>query len=277
MLKKIMLFTSLFILILTPTSFANDDLNKNAQSFIERHDKQSVQKEKVKNAFITNINNQPYFFPKDLNIVSLGDSLTEGVGDESKNSGYVGRIEDNLDNEIEIDNFGISGYRSDQLLKLIEKPDVQLSLLEADIVLMTIGANDMMKIFKRDLTNLEVEPFFDELIEFEKRLTDIFTNIHSVNPQTKIYLIGFYDPFTEFFPEVEELTYISSSWNAGTAMITNQFDYTYYIPTNQLFEGNVAAYLAEDQFHPNKKGYTEITAEVIEHITKEVDDAYDTK
>lgn len=277
LLKKITFYTSLFILILTPTVFANEDINENAKTLIEHHDKQSVQKEKINNAFITKINNHFYFFPEDLNIVTLGDSLTKGVGDESKNSGYVGLIEDNLDNQIKIDNFGVSGYRSDQLLKLIDEPDVKASLTDADLVLMTIGANDMMKIFKKDLTNLKIEPFFEGLIEFEERLTKIFTNIHAVNPKTKIYLIGFYDPFSEYFPDVEELTDISSSWNAGSAMITNEFDYTYYIPTNQLFEDNVAAYLAEDKFHPNKKGYTKITAEVIEHIKTEVDDAYETK
>src|SRR5699024_11477095 len=82
--------------------------------------------------------------------------------DETDNSGYVGLIEDNLENEIDIDNFGISGYRSDQLLKLIKEPDTQNSLKEADLVLMTIGANDMMKVFKRDFSHLKVEPFFNE-------------------------------------------------------------------------------------------------------------------
>lgn len=256
---------------------ANEDFKKNAKVLIEHHHKQSAQKEKIKNALITKINKRFYFFPDDLNIVTLGDSLTQGVGDESKNSGYVGRIEDSLDNQIIIDNFGISGYRSDQLLKLINEPDVEASLAEANLVLMTIGANDMMKVFKRDLNNLKTEPFLEELTMFEERLTEIFTTIHKINPQTKIYLIGFYDPFTEYFPEVEELTRISSSWNTGSAMVTNEFDYTYYIPTNELFEGNVNAYLAEDNFHPNKKGYTKITQEVIEHIKIGVDDAYETK
>src|SRR5699024_2050667 len=106
---------------------------------------------------------------------TLGDSLTKGVGDETDNSGYVGLIEDNLENEIDIDNFGISGYRSDQLLKLIKEPDTQNSLKEADIVLITIGANDMMTVFYRDFMNLKFEPIFNEINDFKKRLTDIFT------------------------------------------------------------------------------------------------------
>src|SRR5690554_1762117 len=37
------------------------------------------------------------FFTRDLHIVTLGDSLTEGVGDELNEGGYVGIIEENLD------------------------------------------------------------------------------------------------------------------------------------------------------------------------------------
>src|SRR5690625_3144837 len=113
MFKKIIIFTSLFIFILLPTSFANKSVSENAETFIERYDKQSVQQEKINNALITNINKRPYFFPQNLKITTLGDSLTKGVGDETDNSGYVGLIEDNLENEIDIDNFGISGYRSE--------------------------------------------------------------------------------------------------------------------------------------------------------------------
>src|SRR5690625_7068371 len=103
-------------------------------------------------------------------MTTLGDSLTKGVGDETDNSGYVGLIEDNLENEIDIDNFRISGYRSDHLLKLIKEPDTQNSLKEADLVLMTIDANDMMNVFKRDFSYLKYQPFFYELHDFKIRL-----------------------------------------------------------------------------------------------------------
>jgi len=277
MFKKIIIFTSLFIFILLHTSFANKSLSENAEMFIERYDKQSVQQEKINNTLITNIDKRPYFFPQNLKITALGDSLTKGVGDETDNSGYVGLIEDNLENEIDIDNFGISGYRSDQLLKLIKEPDTQNSLKEADLVLMTIGANDMMKVFKRDFSHLKVEPFFNELNDFKKRLTNIFKEIHAINSDAKIYLIGFYDPFSEYFPEIEELSYISSSWSTETNKVTDQFEYAYYIYTNPLFKGDVANYLSDDNFHPNNKGYTKIANEALRHISKEVDDFYDTK
>src|SRR5699024_11262877 len=75
--------------------------------------------------------------------------------------------------------------------------------------------------------------------------------------------IGFYDPFSEYFPEIEELSYISSSWSTETNKVTDQFDYAYYIYTNPLFKGDVANYLSDDNFHPNNKGYTKIANETL--------------
>ena len=274
MLKKMFILITLFTFIILTNIDAED---KTTQSFLEQHKNQSNQINYTKNSFITEINSHIYFFPKDLNIVTLGDSLTQGVGDESHNSGYVGMIEDNLDGQVKIDNFGISGYRSDQLYKLIDEPDVEASLTNADVVLMTIGANDIMKVFRNNFTHLKIEPFVDELDAFEGRLKKIFTKINQINPQTKIYLIGFYDPFSEYFPEVKELTDITSTWNERSAEITKEFDYTYYIPTKQLFEKDVGNYLAEDKFHPNNKGYTKIATEIVEHIKSGVGDAYETE
>src|SRR5699024_1853866 len=112
MFKKIIIFTSLFIFILLPKSFANNSVSENGDMCIERYDKQLMKEEKINNTIIININKSAYFFPRNIKITTLGDSLTKGVDDETENSGYVGLIEDSLENEIDIDNFGISGYRS---------------------------------------------------------------------------------------------------------------------------------------------------------------------
>src|SRR5699024_1479394 len=105
MFKKIIIFTSLFIFTLLSTSFANKSVSENAETFIERYDKQSVQQEKIYNALITYINKRTYFFPQNFTITTIGDSLTKVVGDVTDNSCYVVLIEHNLQNEIDIDNF----------------------------------------------------------------------------------------------------------------------------------------------------------------------------
>ncbi|UZM97588.1 hypothetical protein OL548_20980 [Lysinibacillus sp. MHQ-1] len=63
---------------------------------------------------------------KQLHYLALGDSLTDGVGDEYSQDGYVGRLADSLltwpsISEVDVDNRGKRGRRSDQLLKLVKK------------------------------------------------------------------------------------------------------------------------------------------------------------
>lgn len=63
---------------------------------------------------------------KQLQYLALGDSLTAGVGDEYSKDGFVGRLADSLVawpsiSDVEVDNRGKRGRRSDQLLKLVEK------------------------------------------------------------------------------------------------------------------------------------------------------------
>src|SRR5699024_2878806 len=68
-----------------------------------------------------------FFFAQDVKVVALGDSLTKGSGDETKNGGYIGVLDDTLNAEqqqVEFQNFAISGSRSGQLLNRLEEEEV---------------------------------------------------------------------------------------------------------------------------------------------------------
>ncbi len=68
-----------------------------------------------------------FFFTRDLQIVTLGDSLTEGVGDETNKGGYVGILEHNLNHDkyvVEIQNFAKRGSRSTHLINRLKEEEV---------------------------------------------------------------------------------------------------------------------------------------------------------
>src|SRR5699024_4266994 len=98
------------------------------------------------------------FFHQELSIISIGDSLTEGVGDDEKDGGYTGVLEKSINkNEqlVTIENFGKRGNRTDQLMKRLEEEEEVIRGVEnADIILITIGANDVMKVFKDNFADL---------------------------------------------------------------------------------------------------------------------------
>lgn len=208
-------------------------------------------------------------FKKDQKIVAIGDSLTQGVGDETESGGYVGILNHTFEDHnmnIKIENFGKKGNRSDQLLKRLENEKISSSVKEADIVLITIGANDIMNVVKNNFTNLTIEPFQEERIEYMERLRTIFTKIMELNPDAQIYLIGFYNPFERYFSDIEQLGMIMENWNEAGKTVTEEFDQVYFIPTEDLFKNSQIELLAEDYFHPNTSGYKLMAERVLDYL-----------
>ncbi|NYE07338.1 lysophospholipase L1-like esterase [Bacillus niacini] len=209
------------------------------------------------------------FFKNDQKIVAIGDSLTEGVGDETKSGGYVGILNHTFEGNnlnISVENFGKKGNRTDQLLKRLEKEDVASTIKEADVVLITIGANDIMNVLKTNFMNVTMEPFQEERVKYIERLEAIFSKINELNPDTQIYLIGFYNPFERHFGEIKELGMIIDSWNEAGKSLAEKYDHVRYIPTKDLFSNTNLDLLAEDEFHPNTTGYKLMAQRVLEYL-----------
>ncbi|KGM45109.1 hypothetical protein NP83_07780 [Neobacillus niacini] len=209
------------------------------------------------------------FLKKDQQIVAIGDSLTEGIGDETENGGYVGILnntfEDNKLN-ITVQNFGKKGNRTDQLLKRLENEDIASAIKEADMVLITIGANDIMSVFKSNFMNVTMEPFQAERVKYMERLKAIFNKINELNPDTQIYLIGFYNPFERHFGEIKELGMIVENWNEAGKSVSEEYKNVRFIPTIDLFSNSTIDLLAEDEFHPNTSGYKLMAQRVLDYL-----------
>ncbi|MDZ5472440.1 SGNH/GDSL hydrolase family protein [Bacillus sp. 31A1R] len=211
------------------------------------------------------------FFSNGKKIVAIGDSLTQGVGDETDSGGYVGILnhtfeDNNLD--ISIQNFGKRGNRTDQLLKRLETEEVASAVKDADIMLITIGANDIMKVIRSNYTNLKIEPFQEEKKKYVVRLTAIFNKINELNPDIQVYLIGFYNPFERYFGDIEQLDMILNDWNEAGELVTEEYENINYIPTKDLFSHSSINLLADDNFHPNTIGYKLMAQRVLEYLNK---------
>lgn len=216
------------------------------------------------------------FFKKDTHIVAIGDSLTQGVGDETGNGGYVGILEEKLvaDNyQVSIDNFGKRGNRTDQLLKRLDNEEIVRSIEKADIVLITIGANDIMKIVKDNFMNLTEEPFMEERDPYGERLAQILARISSMNDEAKIYLLGFYNPFERYFSDIEALHQIILGWNNESLQTVNQFEQVDFIPMHDIFDYTDEPVLADDNFHPNYEGYEMMAERVLEYLENDLNAA----
>jgi lysophospholipase L1-like esterase len=209
-----------------------------------------------------------------VHIVAIGDSLTEGVGDTTGSGGYVPMLAKGLKysyqfESVEIKNYGKSGDRTTQVSKRIEdSEEIQKDIAAADILVMTVGANDLMKVVRTGLfSNLTMESFESPKEEYKENLAKLYSNIRNYNAECPIYLLGIYNPFYLNFQEITEMQDIVDMWNDTTENFVESQKNSYFIPINdQIYKGNgINADTSsktlnnllseEDSFHPNNNGY----------------------
>lgn len=194
---------------------------------------------------------------KNLTVVALGDSLTRGTGDDS-GKGYVGLVTEDLKKrlspqEIIIYNLGINGQTSSELLAQLGKQNIGRQIGEADVILMTVGGNDLFQ-QGETLFNLNLENVQQLQQEYLANLQQVFTTIRGSNQHATVFLLGLYNPFIEL-EESETTNTIVREWNYATEKVVGQFEQIVFVPTFDLFQLSVNDYLYSDHFHPNQAGY----------------------
>lgn len=166
--------------------------------------------------------------PKDLKVVCIGDSLTQGVGDSTGRGGYLPYLEEMLEkeksiNKAEFYNFGVRGLKTPQLLEKLETYKVKEAIKEADIVVITIGGNDVMNVVRKNFSNLRLQDFEGEKKLYEKRLNKTIEKVKTLNPDSTVLLLGLYNPFFKWFSDIKEMNRIISDWNNTSKSILSKY------------------------------------------------------
>jgi lysophospholipase L1-like esterase len=211
------------------------------------------------------------FVPTEIKIISAGDSLTEGVGDSTKNGGYLPYLRTLLEEEkgikeVDFYNYGVKGNRTTQLLKRMQQEEITDTLSTADLVILTIGGNDIMKVVKDNISNLQLSVFDKEREVYIHNLYEIMNTIISINPDAYIVLVGVYNPFSQWFSDIKELDQIVSDWNIASQTVVSNYSNAYYVGIEDLFHNPTENLLHTDNFHPNDKGYELIAQRLSETL-----------
>jgi lysophospholipase L1-like esterase len=201
-------------------------------------------------------------------IVALGDSLTRGTGDVD-GKGYIGYLVDQLQEktkeEISLYNLGVTGYRSNQLLEQVMQQEVKRQIGQADIILITIGGNDLFQSGQTLLT-LDITKVEELKKKYLLNLDEILKQIRILNQDTTIFLVGLYNPFIDL-NDAEVTTKVVRQWNFEASKVLDHQKNSILVPTFDLFQLKVNDYLYSDKFHPNSKGYKLIAERVASLIT----------
>ncbi|MCW9133222.1 SGNH/GDSL hydrolase family protein [Bacillus paramycoides] len=253
------------ILLITIASFClfaygfvsgvNDVLNPKASKLITKTD--VVEKEKKKNGT--------------LQIVSLGDSLTRGVGDK-EGIGYIGRMKEDLQKDykqkVALTNLAVSGAKMPDLLKQIASSGAQYSIKQADVIVLTIGGNDLFPGWE-SLGKIDLETYRPDTETFQNEAKKIIEEIRKLNTDSPIFWLGLYNPF-EDVEDLKGSSNIVVDWNASLEKLALNDKNVYITPTFDLFQNRGKDLLYSDHFHPNEVGYTYMAERLVQNVVSKL-------
>lgn len=189
-------------------------------------------------------------------LLALGDSLTRGTGD-SKGKGYIGYLMDHLKattkTPIHLTNLAINGQTSSELLKQMQQPEVKQLIEAANVIVFTIGGNDLFN-GGQNLTDFSAEQVQKEEQSYLANLKTIYKEMRRTNNKATIFHVGLYNPFGAI-KQAGFTSTVVRKWNFDSAELASTFPNIVYVPTFDLFQLHVNDYLYNDKFHPNSEGY----------------------
>lgn len=215
------------------------------------------------------VENPRVSLPRKSNSVSLlimGDSIAKGTGDET-GKGFSFYLQDYFKNqtpkEVVANTIGIDGLQTNGLLELVHDEKLKPALAAADLLLISIGGNDLRQI--RRLKDMARDDGFQKTFDnYVTGLTSILKTIRRINGDLLIIFIGLY------YPSVQDISpddiSLLLAWNEGTQKIIEQEGRAIFIPTYDLFKLNVSKYIARDALHPNAAGYQAIADRIGKNI-----------
>ena len=182
---------------------------------------------------------------KIVDYVALGDSLAAGQNPNGAEHGYsypnsIKNLLASSGNPGSYQNFGVSGYTTQNIIDQLTNPKVVRFLADAEIVTLDVGANDILAL--PAVHAYLVAPTDENLAAAAAAVTaefyDIGLNIGTIiggikaaNPDAKIYVMGYYDAFPSYpEPSHSALLGLIQGLNSAISYATTATGAT-YVPT----------------------------------------------
>lgn len=218
-----------------------------------------------------------------LNYVALGNSLAAGFLNDPPltiGKGYPVFIEEGIEEKtaykIELANFGIGGYKTDDVLKQVRSiADVRDKIESADLITLDIGANDLLGavdiggIDPGDPASINdaIENATEALEKVTINMNSILSEIRTLNEDAPIYVMGYYNALHYLDNDALQgiISTVMGYLNDVIATSASNYD-AYYVPTFDAFEGKYEQYLPKPDIHPNEAGYEVIANLFLEQI-----------
>lgn len=200
-------------------------------------------------------------------VLVLGDSLSRGTGDPS-GLGYTADVVAALRKRgpVEPVSLAVGGAESSDLKRLVESANVRSLAASADVILVSIGGNDLSHSFSAVGVPAEALSSVDAArTRFAGNLRAILSQLREANPSAPIRLLALYQPFGGEGREGRIGESVVLAWNSVIVETALGYRDVTVVPVFDLFQGR-GDRLATDRFHPNREGYRAIAERVIQTL-----------
>lgn len=210
---------------------------------------------------------------KVIDYAVFGDSLAAGQTPYKLiDSGYgeflKARFEQSQYTVEKYKNFGVSGYTSQQLKRdILEDVETREFIKMAEVITLDIGANDLLGALKQNPAMV-----YKALQSVEGNLDFILKEIDKLNPDTDVYIMGYYNPFP-YLPEEEQenLMPLLATLNDKIELKAKLNGDT-FVPTEKVIAKHYAEYLPnQHDIHLSLEGYQTVAKEFWKAIIKNQD------
>ena len=131
---------------------------------------------------------------RSVDVVLLGDSLARGTGDES-GKGIAGRLGSELETRgiahVHATNLGVNGATTSEVATRLRAKDTRAAVGRANVIVLSMGANDVRKEFRYGQSARSVFAVIDEVLA---NIDGVVAELHRINPDARIFILGAYAP-----------------------------------------------------------------------------------
>ncbi|GAA0315766.1 hypothetical protein GCM10008967_02890 [Bacillus carboniphilus] len=204
-----------------------------------------------------------------ITYVALGDSIAAGVTPYNElGLGYADFVKQELESRGKVvefhKEFAVPGYNTTQVLADLSKPELQAALAEAELVTISAGANDLLKIAKIDAeagtVSFDLEEATAALTTTGENIAKIVGTIKTINPAAEVYVSDYVFPFPYLEGQALETVALMFEQMNSTIHMAGELAGGKTFSVTSLIGFDSAAYMPNPQnVHPNEDGYKKMT------------------